>query len=210
MSGSLFDNPAFLIKQNSVITIKNNQNDSTSVYLIAINNKKYVIKKYRSNSYWKFLINLFRTSKARLCFNNSLLLKSLSINVATPICYKEISFFGLKFGSYFVSEYIDGVTLCDYFAKNKKPISEWQDVANKIANLVSSLYKNNIVHHDFCGKNIMLKDGELFLLDLEHLKQYRKKNAKFLKLHQKDIGLFLNYFNLNKDAKRLCGKTLQS
>lgn len=61
-----------------------------------------------------------------------------------------------------VMEELKGTLLSEYLNKNKDSV-----VIENFLNLIVKVLKNKIYHSDFAPRNFLIKDGEIFAIDLE-------------------------------------------
>lgn len=59
-------------------------------------------------------------------------------------------------------EELEGISLAEYLDKNKDTV-----VIENFLDLIVKILKNKIYHSDFAPRNFLIKDGEIFAIDLE-------------------------------------------
>lgn len=202
--GAIFSNfladPEAFLKQPATILVKGHALDSTTIFFVTIDGVKFVIKRYNVKNSWVLIKNLFRKSYAAKVWYHAQKLAELGINVPKPIAVLE-RHFGVFYGtSYFITEYIEGERGCDYFAAVMNPIADREQVAANIVDISRKLYQARLIHRDFQYGNMLIAGITVYLLDLEHLRQYSSFSPSFKSAYQKDVQHFLDFVRSNQDA----------
>jgi len=78
----------------------------------------------------------------------------------------------LRGGSYFVYEWVDGITGDEYFLRNENNAEKIQKAVESIVDITSKIKNLGLIHGDIRLKNIIFKGDEIFLTDFE---RYRKR-----------------------------------
>jgi tRNA A-37 threonylcarbamoyl transferase component Bud32 len=132
-------------------------------------------------------------------------------NIQVP---RSLAYFTIKDKSYFLSEYLNGsILLNDYLSS----LINWRQkrrAVKKLAFWVKKIHIQNIWQRDFKGSNILYKNGEYFMVDLEGVKIRQLSNIhKTTNLAQlnasisnvislKDRLRFFYYYSLNENLSR--------
>lgn len=84
--------------------------------------------------------------------------------------------------AYFTMEYLSGVTLKDYVNRcGTITAGQAVNIADKVANALSEVHKENVLHRDVSPDNIMLcKDGSIKLLDFGAARQVYPEGSQLL------------------------------
>lgn len=196
-----FQNPELFLAKSEGPYFKNDPGDTTTIKVIEIGDKKFVAKRYNIKNFWHGIKKNFCKSGALKSWQNIFYLQRHGIDTLTPIALleKRTIFWGKT--AYLLTEYVENaIRGCDYFAPEKKPLPEWNTIANRIIEIIKKLQKAKIYHHDFQYGNMLITEDKVILLDLDHVKFYRYNNYFFRKAHQKDIKHFLDFVAKNPDA----------
>jgi len=200
---AFFADPDAWLNHSAAVLIKGNAKDSTTVFRITIGEKQFVVKRYNVKNFWVLIKNLFHKSMAYKAWINSHHLLNLGINVPQPRAMVE-ECYGVFYGiSYFITEYIVGIRGCDYFAPEMPPLSDWDRVVNEIVELAQKLYQARFIHHDFQYGNMLIVADGVYLLDLEHLKEYGAYSVRYQCAFNRDIQHFLDFVHSNAEAYAL-------
>lgn len=144
---------------------------TTTVALIEIDEKNYVVKRYNMKSFWYLLRRLFRPSRAWVCWRNAHMLEALGIVTPKPLLMLEKRFGPLRREAYLLCEHVEGEDAL-YFL-NREPIgsSAWQRVLGEFKIMFSALRDFNIVHGDMKATNFLVTENGLAVLDLDGMHQ---------------------------------------
>lgn len=182
-------------------------NDTTTVGVVVVDKKKFVVKRYNIKSWRHFLKKCWRQSNAMKTWNNVHYLRTKDIDTLIPVAVIEKRYgrYGLLRGkAYFISEYEDGVRGCDYFGAGVQPTAEWRKVIENIAIMISRMRASCIEHQDFQYGNLLIIGKKPLLLDLDHMKVYARNNDRNLQCAWKcDIDHFLKFLQPNPLALQM-------
>jgi hypothetical protein len=143
------------------------------VIVVEIDNRQVVIKRSNTKHWSQAFRRLFSRSRAKKNWMNANRLLSLGLKTFEPIAMVEERIGPLKWRSYLVCSYIQGIDALHYFACGAKPQQEWPHVANNIATLLDALSGHWISHRDLNLSNIILVDHQPWLIDLDSMRQHR-------------------------------------
>ncbi len=163
--------------------------NSSTVALIKINERNYVLKRYNIKSFWHGISRAFRPSRAHHSWRNASVLEMLGVATAHPFLFLEERVFWLfRKRAYFLCEFIEGHDLGTAWKKQELENSE-----NEIVALFRDLFKimadYRISHGDMKATNFLLQDKELYVLDLDAMVRNRSKE-KFTEKFSKDLERF--------------------
>ena len=163
--------------------------NSSTVAIIKISERNYVLKRYNIKSFWHGISRAFRPSRAHHSWRNASVLEMLGIATAHPFLYlEERVFWLLRRRAYFLCEYIEGHDLGTAWERQELEISENEIVA-LFRNLFKIMADYRISHGDMKATNFLLQDKKLHVLDLDVMKRNVSK-AKFTKMFSKDLLRF--------------------
>lgn len=163
--------------------------NSSTVAMIQINERNYVLKRYNIKGFWHGISRAFRPSRAHHSWRNASVLEMLGVATAHPFLYLEERVFWLfRKRAYFLCEYIEGHDLGTAWEKQELEISE-----NEIVALFRGLFEimadYRISHGDMKATNFLIKDKKLHVLDLDAMVRNKSK-AKFTEKFSKDLRRF--------------------
>ena len=134
------------------------------------------IKHYRPAKLWNTCKDCFRRSRARLAFENALLLQRLNIHTATPVAFGERRQCFFLQEAYLICEEVPrAITLKHFYLGCSDP---WQCVTavRSLARLMAALHNARLSHSDPHDQNFLVSDGHcenLVLIDLDALRPQR-------------------------------------
>ena len=166
------------------------QGGSSTVIKTGEPDKQIVIKRYNIKNTFHALKRAFRRTRASRSWSMGHLLQTYGINTPAPVAFIEHKLGPIMNVSYFICEYVPGPNLVEYFSDNKPLTDEQKIIADKAVLMLEKLAKAGVYHSDMKATNLVVNNGELWLLDLDGMCwfQVSKKSAKY---HQKDIKRFL-------------------
>lgn len=181
---------------NAPIVLKN---DATStVVVIEVDGQKWVVKRSNTRSWLHALRRAFQTSRAKRNWINALMLKQAKIAAITPVAMMEERWGWLKGRSYFVCDFIEGTDALHYFACGAKPHPNWQLVCDNVCRMIQQLAQHRLSHRDLNLSNIIIKDEQPILIDLDAMRKYstpwmaryaaRKEKIRFMENWQEAPG----------------------
>lgn len=199
----LLQNPDDFLDNTSGPFFKSDLGDTTTIGVVNVDGVRIVVKRYNVKSWWHFLKKCWRKSRAFHSWQSAFYLKQNAIDTIGPIAVVEKRFGFLRGKSYFISEYVEAVRGCDYFGEQAVPNAEWHLVIEQIIAIIQKLYRANIRHHDFQYGNMLIVGDKVLLLDLDHMKVYRKNSWFFRRAFRKDIAHFFAFLQSNPQAKKM-------
>ena len=145
-----------------------------------------VIKRYNIKNFWHGLNRAFRVSRAAKSWVNAHWLMMSGIATPKPVALVEARLGRLRRQAYFVSEYIAGPDVSQYFnVATDKALA-----ARKVAALFYKLYLLRISHGDCKASNIRMVNDEPALIDLDSMHAYAANwfaEICFERRHVKDL-----------------------
>ena len=102
---------------------------------------------------------------------------------------------GLKGRSWFVSEFVDGISCLDHLKRDVPP-AEIEKTLGEIVGILCKLRDKRISHGDLKATNILLSDQGPVLIDLDAMRQH-KTETTYQQAARKDINRFLRNWQDN-------------
>lgn len=163
--------------------------NSSTVALIKINEKNYVLKRYNIKNFWHGISRAFRPSRAHHSWQNASMLEMLGIATAHPFLFLEERVFWLfRKRAYFLCEFIEGHDLGMAWEKKELENRE-SEVVVLFRGLFKLLADYRISHGDMKATNFLFKDGKIFVLDLDAMIRNRSRKS-FTEKFSKDLKRF--------------------
>jgi tRNA A-37 threonylcarbamoyl transferase component Bud32 len=177
--------------------------NSSTVASIAIDGKNYILKRYNIKSFQHGIKRLFTPSRAYKSWRAGLILEMLGIGTAHPImCLEQRVFWFFRRRAYFLSEEVSGDHLIADYENETKTTEQWEVVFSAFRNLFSVMKEYKISHGDMKATNFIFSNRQLYILDLDSLKQH-KSDGSFAEKFDKDLDRFRKNWlatNLEKQA----------
>jgi len=174
LSGLLFSPPS-LFDGNDVQMLKEGR--SSTVGVVSVGGKKYVVKRYNIKSIAHRLKQMVRESRASRSWRNAHRLQLRGIATARPVAMFEGLKGRLQGVSVFAMEYLEGTNSADYFRQDDISDRERHAVAVKILEMLSELKRERLSHGDLKSTNFIIVEGTPFLVDLDSMRTHRKQSA---------------------------------
>ena len=171
--------------------------NTTTVGLIFRDSYKIVIKRYNAKNAWHRLRRTVRNSRAENCWHFTRTLRNLEISVAPVVAWIQEIQVGLKGRSWFVSEFVDGISCLDHFNGGVPP-AEIKKTLGEIVEILCKLRHERISHGDLKASNILLSSRGPVLIDLDAMRQH-KSESTYQQAANKDVTRFLRNWQDNPD-----------
>jgi hypothetical protein len=125
-------------------------------------------------------------------------LRQKNIPTLVPVAIVERRFGFFRGTAYFISEYVTGIRGCDYFNMPIADAGHWGKVIENILSMIRLMRAALVEHNDFQYGNLLIVDDQPLLLDLEHMKIYKRDTRYFQRVFQRDLKYFLHFLQPNK------------
>lgn len=181
------ENPDSFFPKDANKLLKNG--NSATVALAKIDGRKVVIKRYNYQKNIKTFIRRFRKSRASISWSNAFRLKNYGLNTPEPIALIETYRGPMMQFAYYISEYVEGTDL-EHYCKDPANLAKLQDIKTEMESIFSVFKKCQILHGDCKATNFILSNGQIYIIDLDAMKEYSNSN-KFSIKHQKDLKRWL-------------------
>ena len=207
----LLTNPDEHLDKTTGPFFKNISGETSTVGVVTVDDRKFVIKRYNVKGFWHGLKKTIRRSRALRSWNNSHYLDKHQIPTPKPVAVL-IKHFGPILGkTYFITEYVDGMQGLDLFAEHRKPDVDWSKILQNVNELLKKLYAARITHDDFQLKNMIFVNNIPVLLDLDHMRIHQYNSFWFRHNFRKDVENFLKHLDkINPNVHRMAKTILDS
>lgn len=177
---SFLNGPRRYLKTHGLIKLSNAK--PATIYKLRFNTIGFTIKRYNYRGLFYWFTHIFRMSRAEKSWYAAELFEKYNIPTPKPIALYVHHFFGLQLCNYYVCELIDGETLKDYIDRTHD-----LDMIEKARKLIHRMHHYRITHGDLKATNIIVKNGELFFIDLDACK---RRLVRFAYHQRKDLWRF--------------------
>lgn len=201
-----FKTEDFSIARLDLALVKRDQNlkngNTCTIARAQVGEASVVIKRYNIKNFWHGLNRAFRVSRAAKSWANAHWLIMSGIETPKPVALVEARLGRLRRQAYFVSEYISGPDVSQYFnVATDKALA-----ARKVAALFYKLYFLRISHGDCKASNIRMVNGEPALIDLDGMHACAVNwfsKIWFEHNHVKDLKRFMKNWSSNEEITSL-------
>lgn len=164
--------------------------NSSTVALIQIAQRDYVLKRYNIKGFWHGLARGFRHSRARNSWCNASVLEMLGVATAHPYLYlEERAFWFFRRRAYFLCEYLQADDLGTAWQKQETGLEREEEIIALFRKLFRILFDYRISHGDMKATNFLIKDKQLYVLDLDVMMR-NNSELKFSEKFAKDMKRF--------------------
>lgn len=190
---NFLQHPEQAFKHPTAVLLKNGR--SATVIKVQFDHRTLVIKRYNLKNIWHRLRRCLRPTRASTSWRLAQKLNLFGVKTAKPVAFIEKKWLGLRGKSYYVTEYISGEHIGDYFQQHQTDESQITAMIKHIITLLKNIAKLEITHGDLKMTNILIdQEKQPVLIDLdgaaEHVSLSSLRSA-----WRKEIKRFLANFS---------------
>jgi len=204
-----FKCPESIITKCVKQTIKNNPHEKTSVFVVEVDGKQYIVKRYNVTSIKHFLKICLRGTRGWRAWQFANLLKQHRIAAIFPVAFIEKRYGPLRGRAYMVYEYLDYPKGSEYVRSLKEDSENVRLLLANTVRLIQQLKAVRLSHNDFHLGNMLIHQDKPILFDLDHMRRH-VNNKFFTKAHNSDIHLFKWYLRDRPQLIKLFMESLPS
>lgn len=167
---ALFNNPEQFFKEMPHDLLKAGR--SATVIHVTVADHHWVIKRYNIKHVLHRIKRAFSISRAKKSWYHAQKLALFGVNIPSPIAYIEKKQAGIKAEGYFISEYVDAVSLASLATTQGETLLENRSLINNVAALLKKLRLLEWTHGDLKATNIMIANNEPLLIDFDGAKEH--------------------------------------
>lgn len=164
--------------------------NTSTVVVTTVDGVEVVIKRYNIKGAWHGLKRALRRTRASISWEHAQLLRFYGIRTPRPIAFIEHRTGPARRVSFYLSEYVPGPNCREYVANAAASGAPAARLAEKIGELLATLARYRIRHGDMKATNIIIRDGEPYITDLDAMREYQLQRL-FGRAHRSDIQRFL-------------------
>lgn len=183
------------------------QGITTTVVKINIDNQDFVVKRYNLKSFLFWLNICLLPTRASICWNNAQLLLKNHLHTPKPVAIIEKRFGFLRRSSYYITRFVSGVTADKYFCE-ESDAKKRSLVVRKLANVFLTLRQLAIRHGDAKATNFIISESDIYLLDLDAMRNYWRWFYNARGTFFRDRKRFLKNWQNNQEMFKLFDKLL--
>jgi len=191
-------NPDKVFSDPNTVFLKKGR--STTVAKIKIDDRFFVIKRYNLKNSIHWLRRCLRETRAKAAWRLAQRLTLMGVPTANPVAYVEKHFFGLNRTSYFLMEFIPGLTSKEFFTMYQPDDSQYLFIAGRLVALFRALNELRLTHGDLKHTNIIIHEQQPKLIDLDGMcehtltaplqRAYKKELQRFMRNWQDQPSVF--------------------
>ncbi|MDP2346483.1 MAG: lipopolysaccharide kinase InaA family protein [Gammaproteobacteria bacterium] len=163
--------------------------NSSTVALVQIAGRHYVLKRYNIKSVWHGMSRALRPSRAWVSWRNAHMLQMLGVATPTPLLMLERRMGMLRREAYILCDHVPGEDALHFLGKEPINSPAWNRALEQFATLFQIMIEYGIVHGDMKATNFISNDSGLMVLDLDAMRQEHDKRH-FLAAFRKDLQRF--------------------
>jgi tRNA A-37 threonylcarbamoyl transferase component Bud32 len=178
--------PDVLIDRNRLLK---NGNTAT-VAMVEVDRQRLVVKRYNIKNAWHALRRCLRPSRAWNSWRNAHRLAILGIPTPKPIALLEKRWGPFRSKAYFITEYVDGINVYQFFHSDKSKEADQGDLVEQFGKLFQQLAAASISHGDLKATNFIVTDNRLVITDLDAMREH-KFRCRFREAFGRDLKRFM-------------------
>ncbi len=203
----LYADPGCVFKGTAVRYLK--RGNTSTIAVTTVDGLDVVVKRYNIKSAWHGVRRALRRTRASISWERAQLLRFYGICTPRPIALIEHRTGPAKRVSYYISKYVPGPNCREYFADAPASAEATDRLAREIAQLLATLGRYRIRHGDMKATNIIIRDGQPYLTDLDATRQYQL-DAFFRRAHREDVRRFLQNWPAGSPVRNLFAKHIEA
>ncbi|MBX3708523.1 MAG: hypothetical protein KIT56_01380 [Gammaproteobacteria bacterium] len=170
---------------------------SATVVRVTLDQRQYVVKRYNMKNFWHRLRRCLRSTRASSSWRLAQKLDLFDIPTAKPVAFIENRTLGFRGESYYVTEYVSGEHVGDFFMRNFTKYEKTTEMIKRISVLLKCVAKIEVTHGDLKITNILIDSNEQpVLIDLDGAAEHFTLSS-LRKAWRKEIARFLENFSSN-------------
>jgi RIO-like serine/threonine protein kinase len=174
----MLNDPDHYIREGHAQIIQNTFKNK--IAFIEIGKTGTAIKIHNYKSTWHKIKRFFRRTRASKSWQYSFLLNENGIQTPRPIAYKETRIGPLRCGSYFIYEWVNGITGDQYFKENEDNAEKIQKAIRSIIEITGKIKNLGVIHGDIRLENMIFNGDEIYLIDFDDAKSRKWYRSKFV------------------------------
>ncbi len=199
---NMISDPEHVFDNENTVILK--QGSTTTVGIINVDNRQYVVKRYNAKNFvhrLKLILKLiWRESRASRSWRNAHRLQFRGIRMAKPVAFMECLKGRLKGISLYVTEYVPGSNADEFFRQEHLNEEIKNDVAMKIIGFIDELAMGRLVHGNLKLTGFVIDGNEPALINLDTMKVINNRR-RLLRGIEKDRQRFRESWQGNAEAR---------
>jgi tRNA A-37 threonylcarbamoyl transferase component Bud32 len=114
----------------------------------------------------------------------------LGIPTPEPIALLEKRWGPFRSKAYFITEYVDGINVYQFFRSDKAKDADRGDLVEQFGKLFQQLAAASISHGDLKSTNFIITDNRLVITDLDAMREHRFR-CRFRRPFGRDLKRFI-------------------
>jgi len=175
--------------------------NTCTLSLVNVGGLGLVVKRYNIKNAWHALKRCLRPSRAWKSWKNAHRLALLGIPTPRPMALVENRWGPLRSKAYFITEYIEAITLDNLLGSGKVEENNRIDLIEQFVEMLQLFVDASLSHGDFKATNFLVDAGQILITDLDAMREHRYK-WPFRRAFKKDCKRFMkNWINLPEVEK---------
>jgi tRNA A-37 threonylcarbamoyl transferase component Bud32 len=164
------------------------------VNLLEADGREWVVKTYFHKTWQHRLVSMLGMANADRYVKTCHALAAAGVTVPTPALVMKRGDGPLPGATLMVMERLPGDMLVNHLSAIEADPARMQDIARKIAAVISALRRSRIAHRDLNAKNFLVtKDNRVSLIDFDFASRHAYASPVFRRRHRRDVRTFLNH-----------------
>jgi tRNA A-37 threonylcarbamoyl transferase component Bud32 len=175
--------------------------NTCTLALVNVGGLGLVVKRYNIKNVRHALKRCLRPSRAWKSWKNAHRLTLLGIPTPRPMALVENRWGPLRSKAYFITEYIEAITLKNLFCSGIVEEKALKDVIEQFVDVLQRFADASMCHGDFKATNFLVAGEQIWVTDLDSMQEHRFSRP-FRRAFKKDCKRFMkNWINLPEVEK---------
>lgn len=135
-----------------------------------------VVKRYNLRTWTRTLVHLFLPSRARRSWEGAKALLEAGIPTPRPLAYLESTWGPLRLRSFYVYEFLEGITLDQYLEAAGPPDTE-RVLLEQLRAISDRFRAARLTHGDGKNQNFLVTDRGLTVIDTDNVRRHASESA---------------------------------
>ena len=190
----LLDDPGSAMRKGRILK----QGNTSTVSMVEMDGKRLVVKRYNIKNTRHALSRCLRPTRAWNSWRNAHRLRFLGITTPRPVAFVEKRLGPLRSTAYFITEYMDGIDAYSLLHSDSAKEINRESLVVGFGRMFQWLAAASISHGDFKATNFIVKGNQLFITDLDAMREHRSRRV-FQRAFTRDLKRFMeNWEDLPK------------
>ena len=169
--------------------------NSTTVALVHLGNRSFVVKRYNVKSFWHGLRRLFRKTRAWQSWGNAHRMDFLGIPALNPVAMVESRWGPVRKTAYLITDYIDAPDMLEWIQAGSivegDELEKSKHELEAVVDVIKELSEVQVSHGDLKATNFLMSESGPILIDLDGMQDHGSYRG-FEQAFKRDLIRFMD------------------